>query len=111
MYFAALIEGLRITARRGGIIFDGGNRRIVAVTAKENSMAWDLPEERKKFIAELIQRLGNEDWGRWLEDEKQVIDSMNLPANDEIARTCREQWYDHLLRKIEDEMDYLRKQG
>jgi hypothetical protein len=77
----------------------------------ETKMAWELTDERKKFIAELLKRLGNEDWGKWLAEEKQVIDSMHISPNDEIAGTCREQWYDHLLRKIKDEIDYLKRQS
>jgi hypothetical protein len=87
------------------MIFHGGKDR-----EEEIEMECELPEERRKFIALLLQRLGNEDWGKWLAQEKHVIDSMNIPPDDEIARTCREQWYDHLLRKIQAEIDYLRRQ-
>ena len=57
-------------------------------------------EEQKSFIAKLIQRLGNEDWGRWLEEEKQSMDSSKIPSDDVF--------YDNLYKKIKHEIDKLK---
>jgi hypothetical protein len=72
-------------------------------------MTGELPE-RQAFIAKLLQRLGNEDWYKWLNEEKQVIDSIKIPPDDTTAVACREQFYNHLLKKIEDEIEFLRQQ-
>jgi len=61
-----------------------------------------LEEEQLQFITTLIQRLGNEDWGKWLKEEKQSMDSSKIASNDVF--------YDNLLKKIEHEFDILKQQ-
>jgi len=57
-------------------------------------------EEQRTFVAKLIKRLGDEDWGRWLKEEKQYMDSSKIPSNDVF--------YDNLLKKIKHEIDKLK---
>jgi len=59
-----------------------------------------MTEERRTFIAKLMQRLGNEDWDSWLEKEKQYMDSSKIPSNDVF--------YDNLKKKIDHEIDKLK---
>ena len=59
-----------------------------------------MTEERRTFIAKLMQRLGNEDWDSWLEKEKQSMDSSKIPSNDVF--------YDNLKKKIDHEIDKLK---
>ena len=61
-----------------------------------------LEEQKSSFIDKLIKRLGDEDWNRWMEEEKQIMDSSKIPSDDVF--------YHNLLKKIEHEMDKL-KQG
>jgi hypothetical protein len=65
-----------------------------------------MTEEEKKvqvsFITKLLQRLDNEDWSKWLGEEKQSIDSVKT-APDEAATASREVWYEQLRKKILDE--------
>jgi len=61
-----------------------------------------LEEEQSLFINKLLQRLGNEDWGKWLKEEKQSMDSSKI-ASDDV-------FYNILLKKIEHEMDILKQQ-
>jgi hypothetical protein len=72
-------------------------------------MAEETPQERTAFIAKLLQRLGNEDWTKWQEQEKQAVDSCKIPL-DEAAIAGRELFYDNLLKKIKDEIDALRRE-
>jgi len=74
----------------GGEFITAGNRR------GETKMT----EERRAFIAKLIKRLGDEDWNRWMEEEKQSMDSSKIPSDDVF--------YANLLKKIEHEMDKLK---
>lgn len=62
-----------------------------------------MQEERKSFIAKLIKRLGDEDWTRWMAEEKQSMDSSKITSNDVF--------YDSLLKKIEHEIDKLKKEA
>lgn len=57
-------------------------------------------EEQRTFIAKLIKRLSDEDWGRWLEGERQPMYSSKAPSDDVF--------YDNLIRKIEHEIDKLK---
>ena len=57
-------------------------------------------EEQKLFINKLIKRLGDEDWNKWLEEERQSMDSLKITSNDVF--------YENLLKKIEYEIDKLK---
>jgi S-adenosylmethionine:diacylglycerol 3-amino-3-carboxypropyl transferase len=57
-------------------------------------------EEQRSFISKLIKRLGDEDWIKWLEDERQSMDSLKIPPNDIF--------YDNLLKRIKHEIDKLK---
>jgi hypothetical protein len=59
-----------------------------------------MTEEQRSFISKLIKRLGDEDWDRWMKEEKQSMDSSNIPSNDVF--------YDNLLKKIKHEVDKLK---
>jgi len=59
-----------------------------------------MTEEQREFITKLIKRLGDEDWGKWLEEEKQSMDSLKIPPDDVF--------YDNLLKKIKHEIDKLK---
>jgi hypothetical protein len=59
-----------------------------------------MQEEQKRFIANLIKRLGNEDWDKWLREENKSMDSLKTPSDDEF--------HNNLLKKIEHEMDKLK---
>jgi hypothetical protein len=76
------------------LFYDGGKgRRGVKEMTEEEK------QERLTSIAKLIKRLGDEDWTKWLEEEKQSIDSIKTTQN-EVATVSREMWYDQLLKKI-----------
>jgi len=55
----------------------------------------------EKFIAKLIERLNNEDWGKWLEEEKQSMEALKLVPSDVF--------YDNFLKKIKHEIDKLKE--
>jgi enolase len=74
----------------GGEFVIAGNRRGKTKMTKE----------QRAFIAKLIKRLGDEDWDRWMEEEKQSMDSLKIPSNDVF--------YDNLYKKIEHEIDKLK---
>ena len=57
-------------------------------------------EEQRTFIVRLIERLGKEDWNKWLLEEKESIDSLKIPSNDSF--------YDNLLKKMKHEIDKLK---
>jgi len=57
-------------------------------------------EGQRTFINKLIKRLGDEDWNKWLEDEKQSMDSSKIHPDDIF--------YDNLLKKIQHEIDKLK---
>jgi hypothetical protein len=59
-------------------------------------------EEQKLFISKLIKRLGDEDWNKWVEDERQSMDSLKIPSNDIF--------YDNLLKKLKYEIDKLKNE-
>jgi len=59
-----------------------------------------MTEEQRAFITKLIKRLGDEDWGKWLEEEKRSMDSPKIPSDDAF--------YDNLLKKIKHEIDKLK---
>ena len=61
-----------------------------------------MTEEQRSFIAKLIKRLGDEDWNKWMEEEKQSMDSLKIPSDDVF--------YHNLLKKIEHEIDKLKQQ-
>jgi len=57
-------------------------------------------EEQKLFISKLIKRLNDEDWNKWLEEERQSVDSLKTPPNDVF--------YDNLFKKLKYEIDKLK---
>lgn len=57
-------------------------------------------EEQRAFIAKLIKRLSDEDWSKWVAEEKQSMDSLKIASNDVF--------YDNLLKKIKNEIDKLK---
>jgi len=57
-------------------------------------------EEQKLFISKLIKRLVDEDWNKWVEDERQSVNSLKIPPND--------MFYDNLFKKIKYEIDKLK---
>jgi len=61
-----------------------------------------LDEQRLQFITKLVQRLSKEDWDKWLEEEKQSMDSLKIASADVF--------YDHLLKKMEHEIDILKQE-
>ena len=61
-----------------------------------------MTEEQRSFIAKLMQRLGNEDWDKWMKEEKQSMDSLKIPSNDVF--------YDNLYKKIKYEIDKLKNE-
>jgi hypothetical protein len=72
-------------------------------TAEEGKKMTEAEKkERVAFIAKLLQRLGNEDWTKWLEDEKKAIDSYKLAPN-ETATVNREVFYEQLCKEISHE--------
>ncbi|MDR1468241.1 MAG: hypothetical protein LBT00_02985 [Spirochaetaceae bacterium] len=79
-------------------------------TTGANSKKGFEEQERQAFIAKLLQRLGDEDWHKWLDEEKQAIDSIKISPNDDTAVASRERFYDELLKKIGREIEFLRRQ-
>ena len=59
-------------------------------------------DEQRAFITKLIERIGNEDWDKWLEEEVQSMDSLNIAPND--------LFYDNLLKKLKHEIDKLKNE-
>jgi len=57
-------------------------------------------DEQRIFINKLIKRLGDEDWNKWFEEEKQSMDSLKIGSNDAF--------YYNLLKKIENEINKLK---
>ena len=72
------------------------------ITAGNRKGETKMTEERKAFIAKLIKRLNEEDWNKWMEEEKQSMDSLKIPPDDVF--------YHNLLKKIEHEIDKLKQQ-
>ena len=61
-----------------------------------------MSEEQIKFINKLIKRLGDEDWDKWLREERQSTDSSKTPSNDIF--------YENLSKKINHEIDKLKNE-
>jgi enolase len=72
------------------------------ITARNRKGKTKMTEEQRSFIAKLIKRLGEEDWNKWMEEEKQFMDSSKIPSDDVF--------YDNLKKKIEHEIDKLKQQ-
>ena len=61
-----------------------------------------MEKEQRTFITKLIKRLGDEDWSKWLEEERKTADSLKISSNDVF--------HDNLLKKIKYEIIELKNE-
>jgi hypothetical protein len=64
-------------------------------------MAEESTQKGGAFIAKLLKRLGDEDWDKWMKQEMRAVDS---------SQARHEQFYANLLKKIEHEIDIMKRE-